>query len=244
MSTDPTVLLTQRITTAAQRVDFEIEVYGQIKHWPLIALTRNAKFTSDKTKHIYLSSGIHGDEPAGPLTLCQLLKENSLPRHHHYTIFPVLNPAGLLLNTRENSDGCDLNRDYDHPSSEEIRFHTKWIDANIQSIDIGIHLHEDWESAGFYLYEVNFHQHKTYGEAMLKATARHIPTDTATEIDGRPAVNGMIRPDHIPEDLDGLPEALYLLKKFNCLNYTLETPSSLPIEKRIRAMKSALMVLL
>lgn len=237
---DSTTQLISALADSAKATGFTVKTYGQIKHWPLLVMTRCATQEHAETKHIYLSAGIHGDEPAGPRAIYDLFASNALPKQHHYTIFPILNPAGLHLETRENADGIDLNRDYLTPSrSKEIHKHLRWIDTHIEHLDICIHLHEDWESIGFYLYEVNFHHHSSKSEAILQATSRYIPTETATEIDGRIAADGLIRPDRVPEDLAGLPESLYLLQRFNCIGYTLETPSSLPLAKRIAAMKAA-----
>src|SRR6185295_17563333 len=63
-------------------------------------------------RHIYISSGIHGDEPAGPLAIQRLLREGRLPSRFNYSIVPCLNPGGFERGTRENEAGIDLNRDY------------------------------------------------------------------------------------------------------------------------------------
>lgn len=46
---------------------------------------------------IYLSAGIHGDEPAGPLALLGLLQENRFPAEIGLVIFPLLNPEGFAV---------------------------------------------------------------------------------------------------------------------------------------------------
>ena len=60
---------------------------------------------------VYLSAGIHGDEPAGPLALLELLKNDFFNSECHWLLCPTLNPTGLSASTRENSSGVDLNRD-------------------------------------------------------------------------------------------------------------------------------------
>src|SRR5438552_6452819 len=42
---------------------------------------------------LYLSAGIHGDEPAGPLALRQLLGENQWPKSADIWLCPCLNPS-------------------------------------------------------------------------------------------------------------------------------------------------------
>jgi murein peptide amidase A len=60
---------------------------------------------------VYLSTGIHGDEPAGPLAVLQLLRENVWPQGVDIFLCPCLNPIGFSLNRRGNEKGVDLNRD-------------------------------------------------------------------------------------------------------------------------------------
>ncbi|MBI62094.1 MAG: hypothetical protein CMO79_06810, partial [Verrucomicrobiales bacterium] len=59
------------------------ESYGWTVHWlqtenglRLQTLYRAAETANRK---IYLSSGIHGDEPAAPLAMCRLITENMWP---------------------------------------------------------------------------------------------------------------------------------------------------------------------
>lgn len=236
--------ISQRITElkrAAEATGFQVETFGQIDQWPLIAMTRRGN--SEQGRHIYLSSGIHGDEPAGPQALLELLQNDSLPREHHYYICPLLNPYGLSNGTRENQAGIDLNRDYRDFKSEEIQRHANWIHQSIQQVDICIHLHEDWESQGFYLYELNFTGGPGYTEVILRATSQHLPTETAEKIDGRAAKDGIIRAETVPEIEEGHPEAIYLQQKFGGLNYTLETPSSQQQSARVEALKAAVSVI-
>ena len=228
---------------AAEAVDFSVETFGHIEDWPLLGMHREGRLHG--ARRIYLSAGIHGDEPAGPQTLLELLQADALPREHTFILCPVLNPYGLSKGIRENASGIDLNRDYRDFVSPEIQSHHRWIEAaRIQKLDLSVHLHEDWESAGFYLYELNFSHLPSYADQILRATAAYIPVETATEIDGRPACNGIIRPATLSEIEEGNPEAIYFQQKFGGLNYTLETPSAAPLEKRVDALKAAVITLL
>jgi predicted deacylase len=71
---------------------------------------------------IYLSAGIHGDEPAGPLALLDLMAAGFFTPDRHWTICPSLNPTGLSAGTRDNADGIDLNVKIQraHPRHNEI----------------------------------------------------------------------------------------------------------------------------
>src|SRR3954467_11193321 len=71
--------------------------------------------------NLYISSGIHGDEPSGPLAILQLLEEDRWPGGIQIWLSPCLNPNGFRLNTRENENGVDLNRDYRSRRTPEVR---------------------------------------------------------------------------------------------------------------------------
>src|SRR5690349_14918980 len=100
---------------AAQSHGWSIEDIPVDSNLSLSTFARRApliRTESDQTPRFYISAGIHGDEPAGPLAVLQLLKENRWPVGFSYWICPCLNPNGFLHNRRENSDGVDLNRQY------------------------------------------------------------------------------------------------------------------------------------
>src|ERR1043165_3671635 len=49
---------------------------------------------------LYISTGIHGDEPAGPLAARELLQRNQWPDCADICFCPCLNPTGFPLNKR------------------------------------------------------------------------------------------------------------------------------------------------
>ena len=108
---------------------------------------------------IYISSGIHGDEPAGPVALRRLIDEDRWPGDTELILCPCLNPTGLQAKTRENRHGIDLNRDYRDPKSEEVRAHMAWLNQ-LPRFDLSLVLHEDWEADGYYLYDRNYPQQR------------------------------------------------------------------------------------
>src|SRR5437867_3740402 len=93
----------------------------------LLALTRPAPRNTQHVSRLYLSTGIHGDEPAGPLAVRQLLQENQWPPALAIWLCPCLNPSGFALNRRENADGTDLNRQYLQPKAPETVSHIAWL---------------------------------------------------------------------------------------------------------------------
>jgi predicted deacylase len=228
------------LRNAATAADFEVHTYGQIENWPLYGFIRRAT-NGNPSQQIYISSGIHGDEPAGPLALLQLLQSDTLPRDHDIFLCSVMNPCGLAAGTRESANSIDLNRDYTDFKSHETAAHRDWFQQHIQSLDLALHLHEDWEAKGFYLYELNLEKHPSRSPAILTAVKAHIPIETARRIDDHPARGGIIRAKELPDIPEGLPEAIYFYKQFGGINHTLETPSSVPLKQRVAAMKAAVL---
>src|ERR1700739_93791 len=108
------------IEKAADAHGWKSETFLQTDHYRLLGLTRNVPHAK---KRVYISTGIHGDEPAGPLAVLQLLQENRWPENADIWLCPCLNPTGFPLNTSENAQGADLNRDYLNTKTEEIRAH-------------------------------------------------------------------------------------------------------------------------
>ena len=202
----------------------------------LFALKRSPKSQAQRSQvHVYISTGIHGDEPAGPLAALRLLKADKWPENCEVHLCPCLNPAGFVLNRRENDKGLDLNRDYRHLQSDEIRAHTEWL-ARQPSFDLCLCLHEDWESHGFYVYELNPDNRPSLAPGIVAAVADVCPIDLAPVIEGRDAKDGIIRPSVDPASRPQWPEAFWLLQNKTRQSYTLEAPSDFPLETRVNAL--------
>ena len=201
----------------------------------LLALQRQ---TPGARRNLYLSTGIHGDEPAGPAAVQCLLEENRWPSDANLFLCPCLNPSGFALNRRESAAGKDLNRDYKHFETPEVRTHVAWLEA-LPRFDVAFCLHEDWEANGFYLYELNPDALPSRAQSMVEAVARKCPIDLAPVIEGRPATGGIIHPSHDPMSRPQWPEAFWLLQNKARLSYTLEAPSDFPLATRVDALVAA-----
>lgn len=221
---------TPRFEAAARQAGFKIERYGEIHGHPLLACSRR---TPGPRPRVYLSAGIHGDEPAPPWALLRLLEAGFFDDRCTWFVCPLLNPTGFIQRTRENHAKIDLNRDYKNPASSEVRDHITWLRRQ-PNLDLIICVHEDWESSGFYLYELNPAQRPTLAPAMIAAAQAQCRIEPATVIDDRPVDEpGIIRPVSDPLLRETWPEALYLRARHGLLTYTIETPSVLPLEQRI-----------
>lgn len=228
--------LTARFEASGSKAGFRVERFGEIGGCALIALTKRAPGVRPR---IYLSSGIHGDEPAPPLALLEMLEAGVFDQRANWFICPLLNPAGFPGGCRENGEGVDLNRDYRHLLTTEIRSHVAWLQRQ-PNFDVTFCLHEDWGTTGFYIYELNPDARPSLVDTMLQTVSAVCPLETAAVIDGREAAGpGIIRPIADPSLRELWPEAIYLLEHHARLSYTLETPSALPIAQRIRATRAA-----
>ncbi|MGH7952115.1 MAG: DUF2817 domain-containing protein, partial [Limisphaerales bacterium] len=137
------------VEIAAGKNHWRSEIFHQTPEFNFLALHQAASSKAQNTKRIYISTGIHGDEPAGPLAALKLLQENNWPENLEIWLCPCLNPVGFQLNSRANAKGIDLNRGYLNPVAEEILAHIAWLEQQ-PAYDLCMTLHEDWESHGFY----------------------------------------------------------------------------------------------
>lgn len=212
------------------------ELFYKTGDLEVFALRRKA---AQPARPVYISAGIHGDEPAGPLAVLQLLQANDWPAQLEYWICPCLNPTGFFLNSRENADRKDMNRDYRHLETGEVAAHIRWLERQ-PPFDAAFCLHEDWESHGFYLYELNPDQHPSLAANMVGAVSAVCPIDMSPVIEEREAKGGIINPNLDPADRPLWPEAFWLLQNKTRLVYTLEAPSDFPLDGRVQALVAAM----
>jgi predicted deacylase len=230
----------REVKAVAQSHDWSYELFYKTGNLELFALHRPVLSTknSQPSTCLYISTGIHGDEPAGPLAALRLLQENNWPADAELWLLPCLNPTGFILNSRENDGRKDLNRDYRNTESGEVAAHIAWLQRQ-PKFDLYLCLHEDWESHGFYLYEQNPDNKISLAEKMIEAVKKVCPIDPSEIIEDRPAQNGIIRPNISPQERPLWPEALYLISHKARLGYTLEAPSDFPLPVRVDALVAA-----
>lgn len=194
---------------------------------------------------IYLSAGIHGDEPAGPLAALALLDCGVLPINRHCIVCPALNPGGLAAASRTNRLGLDLNRDYFLRSSPEAAAHSRWIESRPVPC-LFISLHEDWETNGFYFYEINLGEdNETRARDLLEAVSPYFPPEPGPEIDGHDVrAPGWIFHQAEADLPDSWPEAIWLAKRGCPLSFTFETPSGAELTARVSAHVAGVRLLL
>ena len=154
-------------------------------------------FRSSRTRFkLGIFAGIHGDEPAGVLALCDLVRElEARPgwvSDYELHVYPLLNPTGYEDGTRESRSGRDLNREFWRGSLEpEVAL----MEGEIlrEKFDGYVALHSDDTSDGVY----GFVRGATLTEHLLRpalaAAERALPVNRGSLIDGFHAVEGLIR---------------------------------------------------
>ncbi|MBK1855109.1 M14 family metallocarboxypeptidase [Verrucomicrobiaceae bacterium 5K15] len=209
------------------------EVMAEVAGYNIPAYSKQA----EGKELVYLSAGCHGDEPSGVHAMLELLQEGAFDDRFSWLVCPLLNPTGLAAGTRENAEGLDLNRDYLKKQSAEVRGHVAWLERQ-QVPSLLVSLHEDWESTGFYLYEIQKHVCRSTAKAILEAASEVIITEPSPIIDDHAVREpGWIFHQPQADFPDQWPEAIFMAERGATVSYTLETPSSRPLKDRVRCHK-------
>lgn len=190
---------------------------------------------------ILLTAGIHGDEPAGPLAWQQWLAKTTLSDAFTWVMFPLLNPRAWGTSQRTNPDGIDLNRDFRRVRSPEVAAWRAWLCQSGCRPAVHLSLHEDWESDGFYLYEINTGPLPSLAQPLLRLLGQRAPLAPGPMADGhRLRAPGWIAHDAHPHEPEGWPEAIYLVRRAPLLSLTFEGPGARVWPERVAALTEAL----
>ena len=220
----------------------ELSVYGEAGGYPLMVV--HSEKRDPRLPSVYLSAGIHGDEPAPVEGLLQWAEETfradpSIANiaHWNWMIFPCLNPWGLERNVRFDAGGLDLNRYYNSRKVPQITAQISLMRGH--HYDVAVSLHEDYDASGFYLYEIAA-KRPHWGESLCSECAPVFPSDNRRKIDGHSARGGLIRRKIQPKMMKVHPEAFRLHFRHADRTFTLETPSEESLEKRVNLQKKFL----
>lgn len=202
--------------------------------------------TSSSKPKVILSAGIHGNEPSGVECVLRLLQlRPAWLKPFNLTIFPCLNPWGYERNIRGNEMKHDVNRQWRHEKSQEVTLCKKVLGSN--RYDLTCCLHEDYDGTGFYLYELCLNE-SLFGRSIINQVSRVLPIESRRIVEKRNCNRGVIqRPVSAVRTRHFWPEALYHIANHSDHTLTTETPTSFPIDSRIRghivAVKTALRLL-
>lgn len=184
---------------------------------------------------IYLSAGVHGDEPAGVLGLLDWADSQLANwKLGDVVIFPLMNPWGLMNNRRVDRRGKDLNRSFDDVNDPLVASWMSFLGS--RKFAVAVCLHEDFDARGCYCYEIYRRDKPRFGRDALEAACDVIPVEANPEIEGREADRGLLDIDEIPDlDEPGEPEAFPLYRDYAEVSLTFETPSEYSLYARVRA---------
>ena len=148
-------------------------------------------YIHDKNPVIWLSGGIHGEEPAGvyaTLLVYKILKSKNIP----CIVFPCMNPWGFDRNKREGMNGMDLNHSYElvgGESPECVESQKQFVHVS-DTVKLVLCLHEDTDSNGCYLWK---------SPSITEEQARQI-INTVSEVDDRKIIEGSKNNNGIVDD--------------------------------------------
>jgi murein peptide amidase A len=236
---NPVTAFEEEFAMIANRQGLDAEVIWEsgddrIRLWTRAAATAFAP-------RVFLSAGIHGNEPCGPEALLRFLELHPLSPSCDWVIAPLLNPTGMKVGTRENRDGIDMNRDFYRKESGEVRALVGWWEDQSRGCDLHISLHEDWETTGLYLYEINTGPITSFAGAILDSIRPIVPLEAEGPVDGHElSAPGLIIHEPEPDESLGWPEAIWLVKRYPLLSLTLEAPGRVARGYRTAGLLTAL----
>ncbi len=230
-SHDPACLM-RRWRSVAGKANLRIvDLEAETSH-PVVALSNRHPVPG---AGLYLSAGIHGDEPAAVWGLLKWAEENvHFLRERSVFILPCLNPWGLRNNRREDAEGRDLNRCFDHPEVPVIGAILELI--SFRNFTFAVSLHEDFDANGLYLYELA-RQGESLGSDLLQQAEEIIPRHQG-RVDGRAPRDGVLRRTRgltgVVHEIGGMPESIYLFLNGARSALTFETPSEYSLYRRVQ----------
>lgn len=140
-----------------------MRVIGEAKYgrdaYPVVAATVKETSGGLPRVRVLLTSGVHGNERAGPEALMRfaelLSRSPNLYREVAFDIMPVVNPWGWVRGSRLNGAGKDINRDFASSNTQEADLVRTFVGTRISEngpYHIALDLHES-SKAGYFVYQ-------------------------------------------------------------------------------------------
>jgi murein peptide amidase A len=209
-----------------------VETLGTASGYPILCATLSRDI---HLPTVYINGGTHGDEPAGVEGALAFLEGDweKMLGHLQFRVIPCLNPWGYVHARRENAQGVDINWAYERTDVSEIKI-AKAFFYN-RRFAAAVDLHEDWESQGFYVYEL--FRGRAIGHLIAKEVSHVCQLNTSPVIEGERAHHGVIHPNLEAQKRrgdSGIPIVLFRYRHTDRL-ITTETPTREPLAKRVEA---------
>jgi Succinylglutamate desuccinylase / Aspartoacylase family len=232
--------------------------YGSLERsiYSILVRSRNSP-----SKNVFLSAGIHGDEPAGIYALLSFLDDHSEKYEDRMSFFaiPCLNPFGFENDTRENPNSMDLNRNFGSRTQEqETRIVKRVLEDHARTYIFSLDLHEDpvdKPAPGFelkdsvrkfYMYEISPSKECCIGHKVIgRLEQQGIPIAKQEKIYHDFNNNGLVWRQSPENKWNDKPSELFAyLQRYTDYSFTIETPTCWTLEKRIDVQIRALEIIL
>lgn len=201
-------------------------------------------------KSVLITGGVHGNEPAGTAwvnEMVALLAENpERYRDVSLDLVPVVNPWGWSRDVRYNRDGQDINRDFASFESQEAVVLKALFGSRIY--DLVIDHHEDPNASGFYLYQYAKRNTSVSREVIEEIRDLGYPIEQDVRMVILRTRDGLIDAPRWGLRYMKITRRLsltnYLRLEQSGEVYTVETPTRLPMEDRLRMHQRAFNMIL
>jgi predicted deacylase len=182
--------LVQRVE-ALQGEDICHRVLSEIEGYPILLVRRSR---GEDLPTALIVGGTHGDEPAGVEAVMAFLMRDisAWLQYVNFEILVCLNAYGYVHNTRDNGQDIDINRAWSRDDVPEIQLVKKLV--NERRFIFALDFHEDWESPGYYLYELR-RGAASMAKSIVAEVEKVCPLNTDAEIEGMAAAGGIVYSD-------------------------------------------------
>ncbi len=213
---------------------------------------------------VFLSAGIHGEEPAGVYALLEFMNQGmaNYLNHFSFLILPCLNPYGFVRGVRFSREVSDLNRSFDDvPAPPEVASVTDLLQRFPGPYRLAFDFHEadtympkgedrsvENIPGGVYMYETTRSEQPPLGKAIIRVIRNSgYPISQRRSVYGAECRNGLIHttapdaPDYpvLPE-FNGTLDWYLLQNRYADHFLAIETPTAWSLKRRITVQKKAL----
>lgn len=218
-----------------------VQVIGEIHYpsfdAPVWAVSRQP--VSPAKCRCLVVGGVHGNEPAGTEAalqfITQLIADPNLYPETAFDIIPLANPWGWVHNRRRNYERYDLNRDFARFHTQETRLIRDFLRG--KRFDLALDLHEDNSANGFYVYQYAEEDPRPARDLIAQERAAGHSIAQKARMVILTARDGVIRAPmwtlYFVRGIRTMSIGNILRLDYSDRAYTLETPSSFPMEKRV-----------